>query len=313
MFAGSGFPSPGTLREVFDLAEVMLQSPLDISRPLWTATLVEGLEDGRAATLLHLSHAVTDGVGATAMFAEIYDLEREATTAGPPRRCRCPQDLTAERPDARRLQPAARVRSSAACSARSPGVCRCWDAWCAIRRQRCSARSTTRGRAAAWCGPCRRALAAAARAAACPSRSEAIEMRLGDLHRAAKAAGGSINDAYLAGLCGALRLYHEALGVPIDDPADGGAGEPAGRGRPGRRQPVRRGEPRCARSVSPTRPSGSRSIRKQMTSRREEAAIDVIGVGRAGAEPAARRGAGGDERIGDRLRRAGQQCAGLSR
>src|SRR6185436_680218 len=49
---------PGTLREVFDLAEVILQSPMDISRPLWTATLVEGLPDGKAATLLHLSHAV---------------------------------------------------------------------------------------------------------------------------------------------------------------------------------------------------------------------------------------------------------------
>ncbi|TXI42047.1 MAG: wax ester/triacylglycerol synthase family O-acyltransferase, partial [Mycobacterium sp.] len=74
-------PEPGTLREVLDLAEVMLQSPLDISRPLWTVTLVEGLEGGRAATLLHLSHAVTDGMGAMAMFAEIYDLE-----PAPPRR-----------------------------------------------------------------------------------------------------------------------------------------------------------------------------------------------------------------------------------
>ena len=44
------------------------------------------------------------------------------------------------------------------------------------------------------------------------SRSEAIDIEFGDLHQAAKAAGGSINDAYLAGLCGALRLYHEAHG-----------------------------------------------------------------------------------------------------
>ena len=48
------------------------------------------------------------------------------------------------------------------------------------------------------------------------SRSEAIDIEFGDLHRAAKAAGGSINDAYLAGLCGALRLYHDAKGVPIE-------------------------------------------------------------------------------------------------
>jgi hypothetical protein len=31
---------PGTLRPVMDIAKVAAQSPLDISRPLWTATLV---------------------------------------------------------------------------------------------------------------------------------------------------------------------------------------------------------------------------------------------------------------------------------
>ena len=75
---------------MLDLAEVIQQSPLDISRPLWTATLVEGLEGGKAASLLHLSHAVTDGVGATAMFAEIYDVKRDPPP-GPNRRCRCPR------------------------------------------------------------------------------------------------------------------------------------------------------------------------------------------------------------------------------
>ena len=79
---------PGTLRQAFDLAEVMLQSPLDISRPLWTVTLVEGLADGQAATLLHLSHAVTDGVGSVEMFAEIYDVERD-----PPPRAMPPQPI----------------------------------------------------------------------------------------------------------------------------------------------------------------------------------------------------------------------------
>src|SRR6201992_1303453 len=85
---------PGTLREVFDLAELILQSPLDISRPLWTATLVEGLPDGKAATLLHLSHAVTDGVGSVEMVAHIYDLERDPAPQPTPTQP-IPQDLTA--------------------------------------------------------------------------------------------------------------------------------------------------------------------------------------------------------------------------
>src|SRR5262245_20283519 len=84
---------PGTLREVLDLAEVALQSPIDISRPLWTATLVEGLAGGRAAMMVHLSHAVTDGVGGVEMFANIYDLERDpAAESVPP--MPIPQDLS---------------------------------------------------------------------------------------------------------------------------------------------------------------------------------------------------------------------------
>ena len=77
-------PEPGTLREVLDLAEVAMQSPLDISRPLWTATLVEGLANGQAAVLLHMSHAVTDGLGATEMFAELYDVERDPPAKATP-------------------------------------------------------------------------------------------------------------------------------------------------------------------------------------------------------------------------------------
>lgn len=70
-------PAPGTVRDLIDLAEIAMQSPMDITRPLWSATLVEGLEGDRAATILHLSHAVTDGVGGVEMFASIYDLERD--------------------------------------------------------------------------------------------------------------------------------------------------------------------------------------------------------------------------------------------
>ncbi len=206
-------PEPGTLREVLDLAEVMLQSPLDISRPLWTATLVEGLKGGRAATLLHLSHAVTDGVGAAAMFAEIYDLERDPP-AKPPPPMPVPQDISPNDLMREGLNslPGALVGGFVETlsgglglfgrMARSPGSALIG----AIDYARSGRRMVRR---AAEPSPLlrRRSLS---------TRTEAIEMTLRDLHRAAKAAEGSINDAYLAGLCGALRLYHEALGVPIN-------------------------------------------------------------------------------------------------
>jgi hypothetical protein len=109
------------------------------------------------------------------------------------------------------------------------------------------------------------------------TRTEAIEMKLGDLHRAARAAEGSINDAYLAGLCGALRLYHEALGVPINSlpmavPVNLRAeADPAGGNR---FAGVNLAAP--VGVVDPT--VRIQKIRKQMIQRREEAAIDMIGA-----------------------------------
>jgi diacylglycerol O-acyltransferase / wax synthase len=70
-------PAPGTLRQLLNLAEVTLQSPLDTSRALWEALYVEGLEEGRAALLMKLSHAITDGLGGIALFEQVYDTERE--------------------------------------------------------------------------------------------------------------------------------------------------------------------------------------------------------------------------------------------
>jgi diacylglycerol O-acyltransferase len=47
-------------------------------------------------------------------------------------------------------------------------------------------------------------------------RLDTIDVPLGELRTAAKAAGCSVNDAYIAALCAALRLYHDKLDVPID-------------------------------------------------------------------------------------------------
>ena len=264
---------PGSLRQVFDLAEVMLQSPLDIARPLWTATLIEGLPDGKAATLLHMSHAVTDGVGSVEMFAHIYDLERDPP-AQPASAQPIPQDLSAN--DLMReglnqlpinmVNGALGALSGAASlvgrAVLNPGA--------AVAGALGYARSGVRVMSqAAEPSPLlrRRSLA---------TRSEAIDIPLSDLHRAAKAGGGSINDAYLAGLCGALGRYHQALGVPIatlpmavpvslrgdSDAAGGNRFTGVNLAAPiGTADPIAR----------------IKKIRAQMTQRRDEPAMDIIG------------------------------------
>ena len=264
---------PGTLRQVFDLAEVMLQSPLDIARPLWTATLIEGLPDGKAATLLHLSHAVTDGVGSVEMFAHIYDLERDPAPQPTPAQP-IPQDLSANdlmREGLNQLPlnvvngALSAVSGAASLIGRvvlNPGAAVAG----ALGYARSGVRVVSR---AGEPSPLlrRRSLT---------TRSEAIDIPLADLHRAAKAGGGSINDAYLAGLSGALGRYHEALGVPISTlpmavPVSLRADSDAAGGN-------RFTGVNLAAPVGTADPiARMKKIRAQMTQRRDEPAMDIIG------------------------------------
>jgi hypothetical protein len=44
----------------------------------------------------------------------------------------------------------------------------------------------------------------------------ALDVEFADLRAASKSAGATLNDAYLAALLAALRLYHEQLGTPVE-------------------------------------------------------------------------------------------------
>lgn len=267
-------PQPGTLREVLDLAEVIQQSPLDISRPLWTATLVEGLQGGKAASLLHLSHAVTDGVGAIAMFAEIYDVERNP----PPRSVPplpIPEDVTPTDIMREGIGHLPGVIADGVAGAVSGGLALLGR----VARNPASALFGALDYVRSSSHVIRRAAPPSPllRRRSLSTRSEAIEMALSDLHHAAHAAGGSVNDAYLAGVCGALRLYHEELGVPIatlpmavpvnlrDDADPAGGNRFAG--------------VNLAAPVGVADPAVRiQKIRSQMIARREEAAIDILSM-----------------------------------
>jgi diacylglycerol O-acyltransferase len=265
---------PGTLRQVMDIAEVAAQSPLDISRPLWTATLIEGLDGGRAALMVHLSHAVTDGVGGVEMFANLYDLESDPPPQAPPP-LPIPSDLS---PNDLMRQGLNRLPGAIAGGVRDAVFGAAQAVGHVVRDP-----VTRLGSAIDYAFSGARVIGPVAdpspvlRRRSLASRSEAIDIVFGDLHRAAKSAGGSINDAYLAGVCGALRLYHEAKGIPIDTlpmavPVNlRSEADPAGGNR--------------FAGVNLAAPIGLqnpevriKNIRTQMTSKREERAIDMVGA-----------------------------------
>src|SRR6478735_6721236 len=88
-------PEPGTIRQLLDFAQPIHAAPLDTARPLWEVYLVEGITEGdaRAALLLKMHHAISDGVGGIALAGEIYDSERDADRGPMPPRP-VPEDVS---------------------------------------------------------------------------------------------------------------------------------------------------------------------------------------------------------------------------
>ena len=276
-------PAPGTLRQLLDLAEVTLQSPLDTSRALWEAVYVEGLEEGRSALLIKLSHAITDGLGGLALFEQIYDTERDPEPRPMPP-VPVPRDLSGE--DLLRSSLRHLPETTLAAGRR-------WLGSAAVTAARLITQpGPTVTEALGFADSARRMLGSPSaepspllRRRSLVSRTHVLELPLADLRAAAKAVtlpgghgGGraSVNDAYLAALCGGLGRYHEVLGVPVDtlplalpvslrtgdDPASGNRFAGVTIAAPvGESDPVER----------------MKQIREQVIARRSEPAIDVLG------------------------------------
>src|SRR6476469_327400 len=60
----SALPRPGRIRELLELPSRLHGTLLDRHRPLWEASLVEGLDDGRFAIYTKIHHSLLDGVSA---------------------------------------------------------------------------------------------------------------------------------------------------------------------------------------------------------------------------------------------------------
>src|SRR5271167_3230204 len=201
-------PAPGTLRQLLDLAQTIGLTPLDRSRPPWESTLVEGLDGGRAAYIMHAHHVFMDGLALAQLHERVLNVTPEHMPDKPTPR-HAPQHRSAVGVAAAQL--AKQVTSV-------PRVL------------------GGGGRLLVHAGRHPRAtanyLSSLARVAGRPPRNPSQVLRGGprrkwrfgtmecefdDLRRAAKAAGGSLNDALVCALLGGLRRYCAAQGEELQD------------------------------------------------------------------------------------------------
>jgi diacylglycerol O-acyltransferase len=209
-------PEPANFECVLEFARNAAMAGFDRARPLWEYTVVDGLEGGRSAFVIKVHHSMTDGVGGMKLLMMLFDLEREPAAPGP-----CdefdelpvfgPLDLVARSRDDRRRQAFGIVRRglvNALGAARSA----VGDPQGAVREAARVARSL-----ASFLAPATTPRSPIMGARSLARRLGTLDVPLDDLKRAAKAVGGSMNDAFVTAVVGGLERYHDRHGFAPDD------------------------------------------------------------------------------------------------
>jgi WS/DGAT/MGAT family acyltransferase len=208
-------PAPGGMGELLEVTEAFLDRPLDRARPPWEAVLLEGLEGGRAAYALKLHHSLTDGQGGIQLLELAHSRTREPSVtsgpAAPPRPTLTPTSLLATR--LLRRTAGAPVQLAQQFSGSARRVQR------TVTNPRAVVSDTirfTRSLQRVLSPPPVDRSPLLAGGDGTRYRLVAHEVPLADLKAAGKAAGGSVNDAFLAALLGGFRRYHEHFGMTVD-------------------------------------------------------------------------------------------------
>ncbi len=209
-------PEPGTLRQLLDLVQGDAMASFDRSRPPWRASLVEGLEDDRTAYVLKLHHSLTDGQGGTQLLGVLHSRTREPSPDKPLPDPPAPEDAS----------PVGLLAEQATGALRSaPGDALHAAAGIIGGAARLTRRPIEGLEGAARFGRSLQRILAPPPVAPSPllshrSRSwrfDALDVPFPELKAAGKAAGGSLNDAYISALLSGFRRYHEHFERPIDE------------------------------------------------------------------------------------------------
>lgn len=195
--------------ELLDFARTTAMAAFDHDRPLWEFTLVEGLPHDSAALVLKVHHALTDGIGGVQLAAHIVDADRDGADLGPMPDVPAgvspwPFESLAEAVgyDLRHAIDVGRDLVRAAPGAALGAVRNPVGAASGLVNEATSILRMVR--------PVTFTRSPIMRDRGLGRHFEAFDVSLDDLHAAGARVDATLNDAFLAGIAGGLRLYHQA-------------------------------------------------------------------------------------------------------
>jgi diacylglycerol O-acyltransferase / wax synthase len=218
-------PPPATTADLLEFARTEAASGFDRDRPLWEFTLVEGLDDDRAAFVMKAHHVVTDGIGSVQLAAHLFDFSPDAASdpllalesAALGSATTVPHHV----PTAfeRWVDAVSRDVETVSALARAQARSMIPNLLNAVRHpveaiNEVVETAMSVGRVVAPVFDTKSPVMTERQMA---TRLQTIEVPLSSLRAAAKAAGGTLNDGFLAGITGGLRRYHELHDAEVDE------------------------------------------------------------------------------------------------
>jgi len=212
-------PEPGNLDGVLEMARVAAMADFDRARPLWTATLIEGLDDGGAAVLCKFHHALTDGVGGVQIAMHLFDLTKkprtvEAVESGSDEPAVHAFGPLSDYVDALRYDLGLVRQAMTGAAETAPKMM-----FNAIRNPLRAVADAGELAASVYrtMRPVTETGSPLMKERTLVRKLGVHEVPLSKLKEAAHNGGGALNDAFVAGIAGGLRRYHEMHDVTVGD------------------------------------------------------------------------------------------------
>lgn len=203
---------------VLDVAEHMAEMDFDRARPLWEAIVIEGLKGNKAAVILKIHHAITDGVGGMAMAATLFDLTDDPSQR--PEQELPPIEDTGHEDTSDRIKEGTEYAAKTAVDqikgvadgAKKLVTGTVTDPVGTVKNSVDFTSSAARILA-----PASTPLSPVMRGRSLGVHFAVLEAPLDALKVAGKSNGGTLNDAFMAFVAGGIAKYHAAHGVSLEE------------------------------------------------------------------------------------------------
>ncbi len=204
-FSGAG---DGSFRALLDIASTIGMQAFDWARPLWQATIVDGLEGDTSAFIMKIHHSLTDGIGGVLLMSQLFDFEQNPSR---------PSDAPPKAPAGETFTPTELLVDTANYEAgiRRGQLRSLATTMATVARNPLSSISTAKNdleSLAHILKPVKEPLSPVMRERSPRYHFEMFTVPLSDLKDVSHRVKGKLNDAFMAGVTGALRKYHDKFG-----------------------------------------------------------------------------------------------------